>query len=159
VGAAGAAALAPRPRVGVGETDKVDEHESGQPGETGENECHGTLIRHQKQHSEHCEQDDVGHKDHPKPEQCADRAVPHSLSMADQVHSLVVTVTTCDGPIYLPALVLRPSAKLHRRSKKTIVPKMASVITSATVSVSTMSTANASRPRPLAPTNRQSFNL
>jgi hypothetical protein len=36
---------------------------------------------------------------------------------------------------------------------------MASVITSATVFVSTMTAASASRPRPLAITNRQSFNL
>ena len=39
------------------------------------------------------------------------------------------------------------------------MPKMASVITSATVFVSTMTLASASRPRPLAITNRQSFNL
>ena len=80
--------------------------------------------------------------------------------MIDPVNDfLVVTATTCDGPIYLPALVLRPSAKPHRRSKKTIVPKMASVITSATLFVSTTNAASTSRPRPLATTDRQSFNL
>ena len=82
-GTEGVTAFAPRPRVRVGETDKVDEHESGQPGETGEDVRHRTLIRHQKQLPEHCEQNDVGHKDHPEPEQGADRAVPHSLSMDD----------------------------------------------------------------------------
>ena len=39
------------------------------------------------------------------------------------------------------------------------VPKMASVITSVTMFVSTMSTASASSTRPLATTNRQSFKL
>ena len=68
-------------------------------------------------------------------------------------------MTTCDGPIYLPSFVLRASAKPHRPSRKMIVPTMASVITSATVFVSTMNAASASRPRPLARTNRQSFNL
>ena len=72
---------------------------------------------------------------------------------------LVVTAPACDWPIYLPAFVLRASAKLHRRTRKTIVPKMASVIASATVFVSTMTAASASRPRPLATTDRQSFNL
>ena len=72
---------------------------------------------------------------------------------------LVVTAPACDWPIYLPAFVLRASAKLHRRSKKTIVPKMASVITSATLFVSTTNAASTSRPRPLATTDRQSFNL
>ena len=80
--------------------------------------------------------------------------------MMDLVNDfLVVTVPTCDWPIYLPAFVLRASAKLHRRTRKTIVPKMASVIASATVFVSTMTAASASRPRPLATTDRQSFNL
>jgi len=74
---------------------------------------------------------------------------------------LVVTAPTCDWPIYPLAFVLRPSAKLHRRTRKTIVAKteMASMITSATVFVSTMTAASASRPRPPAPTNRQSFSL
>ena len=40
-----------------------------------------------------------------------------------------------------------------------IVATMASVITSATAFVSTISTASVSRPRPLAATNRESFNL
>ena len=72
---------------------------------------------------------------------------------------LVVTAPACDWPIYPPAFVLRPSAKAHQPSRKIIVPTMASEITSATVFASTMSTANASRPRPLAKTNRQSLNL
>ena len=74
---------------------------------------------------------------------------------------LVVTAPTCDWPIYPLAFVLRPSAKLHRRTRKTIVAKteMASMITSATVFVSSTSTTSASRPRPPATTNRQSFNL
>jgi len=76
-----------------------------------------------------------------------------------RVENLLVVTAPVIRLVYLPAFVLRASAKLQCRTRKTIVPKMASVITSATVSVSTMSTANASRPRPLAPTNRQSFNL
>jgi hypothetical protein len=61
--------------------------------------------------------------------------------------------------VYLPEFVLLASARPHRTSRKMIVPVMASEITSATVFVSRISTAKASRPRPLAPTNRQSFNL
>jgi hypothetical protein len=67
---------------------------------------------------------------------------------------LVVTAPACDWPIYLPAFVLRASAKLYRRTRKTTVPKMASATTSATVFVSTLSTASASRPRP----DRQRYN-
>ena len=70
--------------------------------------------------------------------------------------------THCDWPVYLPAFVLNSCSapdKPRRASRKTIVPKMASVIASATVFVSTMSTASASRPSPLAKTNRQSVNL
>jgi hypothetical protein len=51
---------------------------------------------------------------------------------------LVVTVPTCDGPIYLPSFVLRPSAKPRRASRKRTVPTMASEITSASCFVSTM---------------------
>gem|GEM_PF-2860592 len=63
------------------------------------------------------------------------------------------------GLVYLSAFVLRASAKPRRASRKTIVPMTASVITSATVFVSTMNAASTSRPRPLATTDRQSFNL
>ncbi len=72
---------------------------------------------------------------------------------------LLVTVPTCDGPIYLPSFVLRPSAKPRRASRKRTMPTMANVITSTTAFASSTSTASASRPRPLATTNRQSFNL
>ena len=58
-----------------------------------------------------------------------------------------------------PPTFLRPSAKPHLDSKKMIVATMASVITSVTAFVSTISTASVSRPRPLAATNRESFNL
>ena len=51
---------------------------------------------------------------------------------------LLVTVPTCDGPIYLPSFVLRPSAKPRRASRKRTVPTMASEITSASCFVSTM---------------------
>ena len=71
---------------------------------------------------------------------------------------LVVTAPVI-GLVYLPEFVLPASAKPRRASRKTIVPIMASVITSATVFVSTMSTASASRPKPLAKTNRESVNL
>ena len=53
--------------------------------------------------------------------------------------------------VYLPAFVLRPSAKPHQLSRKMIVATMASVITSATAFVSTISTASVSRPRPRPP--------
>jgi hypothetical protein len=59
--------------------------------------------------------------------------------MMDPVNGfLVVTVPTCDGPIYLPSFVLRPSAKPRRASRKRTVPTMASEITSASCFVSTM---------------------
>ena len=45
---------------------------------------------------------------------------------------LVVTAPACDGPIYFPAFVLRPSAKADRPSRKRTVPTMASVLTSTT---------------------------
>lgn len=89
--------------------------------------------------------------------------VARPLNTADRpcrpVENLLVVTTPVIGLVYLPAFVLRASAKPHRRARKTIVPKMASVITSATVFVTTMTAASASRPRPLTITNRQSFNL
>jgi len=63
------------------------------------------------------------------------------------------------GLVYLPEFVLPASAKPRRASRKTIVPIMASVITSATLFVSTTNAASASSTRPLAKTNRQSVNL
>jgi hypothetical protein len=71
---------------------------------------------------------------------------------------LVVTVPTYDWPIYPLDFVLCSSAKPRRDNQKMTVPTMANVITSATAFASTMSAASASRPRPLATTNRQSFN-
>ena len=71
----------------------------------------------------------------------------------------VITTPTCDWMAYPPTFVLRPSAKPHRNSRKMIVATMASVTTSATAFVSTMSTARASRTRPPATTNKERFNL
>jgi len=75
------------------------------------------------------------------------------------VENFLVVTAPVVGLVYLPAFVLRASAKLHRLSRKMIVATMASEITSATVFVSSTSTTSASRPRPPATTNRQSFNL
>ncbi len=75
------------------------------------------------------------------------------------VENFLVVTAPVIGLVYLPAFVLRASAEPRRASRKTIVPMMASVIASATVFVSTMSTVSASRPRPLARTNRESVSL
>ena len=79
--------------------------------------------------------------------------------MMDLVNDFLVVTAPVIYLVYLPEFVLRASARPHRTSTKMIVPVMASEITSATVFVSRISAANASRPRPLAPTDRQSVNL
>jgi len=75
------------------------------------------------------------------------------------VENFLVVTAPVIGLVYLAEFVLRASAEPRRTSRKAIVPMMASVITSATVFVSTLSTASASRPRPLAKTNRESVDL
>ena len=71
------------------------------------------------------------------------------------VNNFLVVTAPVIGLVYLPEFVLPASAKPRRANRKTIVPIMASVITSATVFVSTTNAASASSTRPLAKTNNR----